>query len=288
MLAAFALSTKPSPLFHSSSKGVAPIRNFNFKNFSSDKNLQYSSRCRSIKVVCSFSINNSVICIGSPFTTGTVTGSSDGKLKDDGRVLDDASDGGGDNGGAGDGNGGGDSSGGGGGGGDGGDSEEDKEFGRILKFGNSQGVFYGLFGLACGVISQSHANPIMPAKRVFLSVSSNTSVAMAPSFRNSGALHASSAGFRLALGGQGIADLRMTPKWSIKKSEQDIPFLPRLQSEALAELRGFLPVSSNTPCVTNGVERLVGASPVVKKVLPVVMAFTFGVLLARRIYGGKE
>ncbi|CAK7324695.1 unnamed protein product [Dovyalis caffra] len=95
MLAAFSLSLKPFPLLHSSSKGVAPIRNVDFENGSSGKNLHYPVRCLPIK----------------------------------------AADGGGDNGGAGDGNGSGDSFGGGGGGGrDGGDSEEDKEFGPILKF----------------------------------------------------------------------------------------------------------------------------------------------------------
>jgi hypothetical protein len=51
----------------------------------------------------------------------------------------------------------------------------------------------------------------------------------------------------------------------------------------------FLAVSSNTHYqIINGLERLVEASPVVKWVPHVAMAFTVGVRFANNIYGGIQ
>lgn len=51
----------------------------------------------------------------------------------------------------------------------------------------------------------------------------------------------------------------------------------------------FLAVSSNTRYqIINGLERLVEASPVARKVPPVAMAFTVGVRFANNIYGGMQ
>ncbi|GLU19254.1 hypothetical protein SLE2022_355150 [Rubroshorea leprosula] len=96
-----------------------------------------------------------------------------------------------------------------------------------------------------------------------------------------------SVGFTCGLIGQGIANLIMTAKRSIKKSEDDIPVPPLVQSAALWGV--FLAVSSNTRYqIINGLECLVEASPVAKKVPPVAMAFTVGVRFANNIYGGMQ
>lgn len=51
----------------------------------------------------------------------------------------------------------------------------------------------------------------------------------------------------------------------------------------------FLAVSSNTRYqIINGLERLVEASPVAKRVPPVALAFTVGVRFANNIYGGMQ
>uniref|UniRef100_A0A6N2L5P0 Uncharacterized protein n=1 Tax=Salix viminalis TaxID=40686 RepID=A0A6N2L5P0_SALVM len=96
-----------------------------------------------------------------------------------------------------------------------------------------------------------------------------------------------SVGFGCGLIGQGIANLIMTAKRSIKKSEEDIPVPPLVQSAVLWGV--FLAVSSNTRYqIINGLERLVEASPVAKQVPPVAMAFTVGVRFANNIYGGMQ
>eukprot|EP00268_Persea_americana_P034630 TRINITY_DN3424_c0_g1_i1.p1 TRINITY_DN3424_c0_g1~~TRINITY_DN3424_c0_g1_i1.p1 ORF type:complete len:446 (+),score=128.45 TRINITY_DN3424_c0_g1_i1:344-1681(+) len=101
-----------------------------------------------------------------------------------------------------------------------------------------------------------------------------------------GVLYAS-VGFVCGLIGQGIANLIMTAKRSIKKSEEDIPVPPLVKSAALWGV--FLAVSSNTRYqIINGLERLVEASPVAKKVPPVALAFTVGVRFANNIYGGMQ
>ncbi|XP_075638758.1 protein RETICULATA, chloroplastic [Castanea sativa] len=94
-------------------------------------------------------------------------------------------------------------------------------------------------------------------------------------------------GFGCGIIGQGIANLIMTAKRSIKKSEDDIPVPPLLKSAALWGV--FLAVSSNTRYqVINGLERLVEASPIAKQVPPVAMAFTVGVRFANNVYGGMQ
>ena len=51
----------------------------------------------------------------------------------------------------------------------------------------------------------------------------------------------------------------------------------------------FLAVSSNTRYqIINGLERVVEASLVAKRVPPVAMAFTVGVRFANNIYGGMQ
>ncbi|KAL3530438.1 hypothetical protein ACH5RR_009760 [Cinchona calisaya] len=94
-------------------------------------------------------------------------------------------------------------------------------------------------------------------------------------------------GFGCGLIGQGIANLIMTAKRNIKKSEEDIPVPPLVKSAALWGV--FLAVSSNTRYqIVNGLEQLVEASPLAKRVPPVAMAFTVGVRFANNIYGGMQ
>ncbi|KAK8553091.1 hypothetical protein V6N13_141693 [Hibiscus sabdariffa] len=101
-----------------------------------------------------------------------------------------------------------------------------------------------------------------------------------------GVLYAS-VGFACGIIGQGIANLIMTAKRSVKKSEEDIPVPPLLKSAALWGV--FLGVSSNTRYqIINGLERLVEASPLAKQVPPIAMAFTIGVRFANNIYGGMQ
>ncbi|KAF4375990.1 hypothetical protein F8388_010178 [Cannabis sativa] len=96
-----------------------------------------------------------------------------------------------------------------------------------------------------------------------------------------------SVGFGCGLIGQGIANMIMNAKRSIKKSEEDIPVPPLLGSAALWGV--FLAVSSNTRYqIINGLEQLVEASPLAKQVPPVAMAFTVGVRFANNIYGGMQ
>ncbi|XP_042512892.1 protein RETICULATA, chloroplastic-like [Macadamia integrifolia] len=96
-----------------------------------------------------------------------------------------------------------------------------------------------------------------------------------------------SVGFACGLIGQGIANLIMTAKRSIRKSEEDIPVPPLLKSAALWGV--FLGVSSNTRYqIINGLEQLVEVSPLAKRVPPVAMAFTIGVRLANNFYGGMQ
>lgn len=96
-----------------------------------------------------------------------------------------------------------------------------------------------------------------------------------------------SVGFMCGLVGQGIANLIMTAKRSVKKSEEDIPIPPLVESAVLWGV--FLAVSSNTRYqIINGLERLVEASPVAKRAPPVAMAFTVGVRFANNVYGGMQ
>ncbi|ESQ52437.1 hypothetical protein EUTSA_v10016685mg [Eutrema salsugineum] len=94
-------------------------------------------------------------------------------------------------------------------------------------------------------------------------------------------------GFGCGIVGQGIANLIMTAKRSINKSEEDIPVPPLIKSAALWGV--FLSVSSNTRYqIINGLERVVESSPFAKKVPPVALAFTVGVRFANNIYGGMQ
>ncbi|KAK8683385.1 hypothetical protein V6N13_039446 [Hibiscus sabdariffa] len=96
-----------------------------------------------------------------------------------------------------------------------------------------------------------------------------------------------SVGFGCGLVGQGIANLIMTVKRNIRKSDEDIPVPPLLKSAALWGV--FIGVSSNTRYqIINGLERLVEASPAAKQVPPLAMAFTVGVRFANNIYGGMQ
>ncbi|KAK6912434.1 Protein RETICULATA-related [Dillenia turbinata] len=96
-----------------------------------------------------------------------------------------------------------------------------------------------------------------------------------------------SVGFASGLFGQGIANLIMNAKRSVKKSAEDIPVPPLMKTAALWGV--FLGVSSNTRYqIINGLERLVEASPMAKQVPPVAMAFTVGVRFANNIYGGMQ
>lgn len=96
-----------------------------------------------------------------------------------------------------------------------------------------------------------------------------------------------SVGFGCGLIGQGIANLIMTAKRSINKSEENVPVPPLVQSAVLWGV--FLAVSSNTRYqIINGLERVVEASPLAKQVPSVAMAFTVGVRFANNIYGGMQ
>ncbi|KAK9168308.1 hypothetical protein Syun_000448 [Stephania yunnanensis] len=96
-----------------------------------------------------------------------------------------------------------------------------------------------------------------------------------------------SVGFSCGIVGQGIANLVMTAKRSIKKSEEEVPVPPLLKSAVLWGV--FLAVSSNTRYqIVNGLERLVETSPLAKEVPPVALAFTVGVRFANNIYGGMQ
>ncbi|KAE8813330.1 protein RETICULATA-RELATED 1, chloroplastic-like [Hordeum vulgare] len=94
-------------------------------------------------------------------------------------------------------------------------------------------------------------------------------------------------GFSCGLVGQGIANLIMTAKRSVKKSENDVPVPPLLKTSVL--WGAFLGVSSNTRYqVINGLERLVEASPLGKRVPAASLAFTVSVRFANNVYGGMQ
>ncbi|KAE8693037.1 adaptin family protein [Hibiscus syriacus] len=96
-----------------------------------------------------------------------------------------------------------------------------------------------------------------------------------------------SVGFGCGLVGQDIANLIMTAKRNIRKSDDDVPVPPLVKSAVLWGV--FLGVSSNTRYqIINGLERLVEASPAAKQVPPLAMAFTVGVRFANNIYGGMQ
>lgn len=96
-----------------------------------------------------------------------------------------------------------------------------------------------------------------------------------------------SVGFTCGIMGQGIANMIMTAKRSVKESEDDIPIPPLIKSAVLWGV--FLAISSNTRYqLINGMERLVETSPVARSIPSVAMAFTVGIRLANNIYGGMQ
>ncbi|KAG0486271.1 hypothetical protein HPP92_008366 [Vanilla planifolia] len=96
-----------------------------------------------------------------------------------------------------------------------------------------------------------------------------------------------SVGFVCGIIGQGIANLIMTAKRSVKSSEEHIPVPPLVKSAALWGV--FLAVSSNTRYqIINGLEQVVEASPLAKRLPPVALAFTVGIRFANNIYGGMQ
>uniref|UniRef100_A0A0V0IDA0 Putative ovule protein n=1 Tax=Solanum chacoense TaxID=4108 RepID=A0A0V0IDA0_SOLCH len=138
---------------------------------------------------------------------------------------------------------------------------------------------FGRFRHACGALPSSVFEAERPGCKFTLQQRIST-------FFYKGFLYGS-VGFGCGLVGQGIANLIMTAKRSIKKSEEDIPVPPLIGSAALWGF--FLAVSSNTRYqIINGLERLVEASPIAKRVPPVALAFTVGVRFANNIYGGMQ
>lgn len=149
---------------------------------------------------------------------------------------------------------------------------------RIGKQSVSSGVF-GRLQHACAALPSS----VFEVERPGCKFSLRQRVA---TYFYKGVLYGS-VGFGCGLIGQGIANLIMTAKRSVKKSEEDIPVPPLFKSAALWGI--FLAVSSNTRYqIINGLEFVVEASPLAKKVPPVAMAFTVGVRFANNIYGGMQ
>ncbi|XP_051113352.1 protein RETICULATA-RELATED 1, chloroplastic [Andrographis paniculata] len=94
-------------------------------------------------------------------------------------------------------------------------------------------------------------------------------------------------GFGCGIIGQGIANMIMTAKRSIHKSDEDIPVPPLIKSAAVWGV--FLAVSSNTRYqIINGLEQIVEGSTLAKQVPLIAMAFTVGVRFANNIYGGMQ
>lgn len=141
------------------------------------------------------------------------------------------------------------------------------------------GGFIGRMQHACNVLPSS----VFEAERPGCRFSVKQRIA---SYFYKGVLYAS-VGFGCGIIGQGIANLVMTAKRNIKKSDEDVP-VPHLVKSAV--LWGvFLAVSSNTRYqIVNGLERMVESSPLAKKVSPVALAFTVGVRFANNIYGGMQ
>ncbi|TYJ02841.1 hypothetical protein E1A91_A13G256800v1 [Gossypium mustelinum] len=140
----------------------------------------------------------------------------------------------------------------------------------------------GLFGSlqqACSALPSS----VFEAERPGCTFSAKQRIA---TFFYKGVLYGS-VGFGCGLVGQGIANLVMTTKRRIRKSDEDIPVPPLLRTASLWGV--FLAVSANARYqIINGLEQLVEASPVTKQVPPVAMAFTIGVRFANNVYGGMQ
>ncbi|KAL6516729.1 retention in endoplasmic reticulum protein 1 [Orobanche gracilis] len=151
-------------------------------------------------------------------------------------------------------------------------------YARIGKTSVSSGLL-GHLQHACGALPSS----VFEAERPGIRFSTQQRIA---TYFYKGVLYGS-VGFGCGLIGQGIANMIMTAKRSIKKSDEDIPVPPLLKSAALWGV--FLAVSSNTRYqIINGLERLVETSHVAKQMPPFAMAFTVGVRFTNNIYGGMQ
>ncbi|XP_073040458.1 protein RETICULATA-RELATED 1, chloroplastic-like [Primulina eburnea] len=151
-------------------------------------------------------------------------------------------------------------------------------YARIGKRSISSG-FLGRMQHVCGALPSSVFEAERPGIRFSLQQRIGT-------YFYKGVLYGS-VGFGCGLIGQGIANVIMNAKRSIKKSEEDIPVPPLVKSAALWGV--FLAVSSNTRYqIVNGLESLVEASPLAKQIPPVALAFTVGVRFANNIYGGMQ
>ncbi|XP_012461869.1 protein RETICULATA-RELATED 1, chloroplastic [Gossypium raimondii] len=150
------------------------------------------------------------------------------------------------------------------------------------RFSQPSAASRGLFGSlqqACSALPGS----VFEAERPGCTFSAKQRIA---TFFYKGVLYGS-VGFGCGLVGQGIANLVMTTKRRIRKSDEDIPVPPLLRTASLWGV--FLAVSANARYqIINGLEQLVEASPVTKQVPPVAMAFTIGVRFANNVYSGMQ
>ncbi|KAG2297368.1 hypothetical protein Bca52824_044037 [Brassica carinata] len=143
---------------------------------------------------------------------------------------------------------------------------------------SSTGLFKGL-RRSCAALPSS----VFEAERPGCKFSVNQRIA---TFFYKGLLYGS-VGFGCGLIGQGIANMIMTAKRSIKKSEEDVPVPPLFKSAALWGV--FLGLSSNARYqIINGLERVVEGSTAAKRIPVVAMAFTVGVRFANNVYGGVQ
>nr|VDC87190.1 unnamed protein product [Brassica oleracea] len=141
---------------------------------------------------------------------------------------------------------------------------------------SSTGLFKGL-RRSCAALPSS----VFEAERPGCKFSVNQRIA---TFFYKGLLYGS-VGFGCGLIGQGIANMIMTAKRSIKKAEEDVPVPPLFKSAALWGV--FLGLSSNARYqIINGLERVVEGSTAAKRIPVVAMAFTVGVRFANNVYGG--
>ncbi|RAL52355.1 unnamed protein product [Cuscuta campestris] len=149
---------------------------------------------------------------------------------------------------------------------------------RIGKPSTSQG-FFGHLQRAYGALPSS----VFEAERPGCKFTMNQRIA---AYFYKGILYGV-VGFGCGIVGQGIANLIMTAKRSVKTSEDDIPVPPLLKSAALWGV--FLGVSSNTRLqIVTGLERLVESSAAAKQCPPVALAFTVGVRFANNVYAGMQ
>ncbi|KAG2333514.1 hypothetical protein Bca52824_004694 [Brassica carinata] len=150
--------------------------------------------------------------------------------------------------------------------------------GKTSVASSSTGLFKGL-RRSCAALPSS----VFEAERPGCKFSVNQRIA---TFFYKGLLYGS-VGFGCGLIGQGIANLIMTAKRSIKKSEEDVPVPPLFKSAALWGV--FLGLSSNARYqIINGLERVVEGSTAAKRIPVVAMAFTVGVRFANNVYGGMQ